>query len=380
MISPLGTMVQLFIGPTIAVPAPPPLMEVLDEIEVTHRDDQPSAFQMSFLVGRSGPLEMLDYSLMTLPMLRPFHRVVILVTLGGIPRVLFDGVIKHIELNPSQQPGESRIRVTGEDLTAVMALEDKSIEHPAQDETIIANKIILSYATYGLIPMVIPPLMIDPPIVTERTPVQQGTDLDYLVEMAQRHAYVFYILPGPVPLVSTAYWGPPKLVDIPQRAISVNMGPHSNATISSVRNDAETPEVVEDEVQDRISNKTMPVQTFAPIRPPLALFPSWLTQGSNVRKTRLRKSGLNVMQAYARAQARTNAAADTVTVTGELDSDQYGDLLSSRGIVGVRGAGFSYDGWFYVKSVTHRIKRGSYNQAFTLTREGTGSTTPVVVP
>ncbi len=380
MLNLLGTTVQLMIGPTVAVPAPLPLMEALDEIEVTHRDDQPSAFQMSFLAGRSGPAELLDYALMSLPMLRPFFRVVILATLGGIPRVLFDGVIKHVELNPSQQPGASRIRITGQDLTAVMDLEDKSVEHPAQDETIIANKIIASYPTYGLIPMVIPPVMIDPPILIERTPVQQGTDFRYLIDMAERHGYVFYILPGPAPMVNTAYWGPPKLLDIPQRAITIGMGSHSNATISAIRNDVESAEVVQDEVQDRITNETMPVQTFAPTRPPLSLFPSWMTQGSNIRKTRLRKSGLNTMQAYARAQAQTNAAADTVTVTGELDAAQYGDLLRSRGIVGVRGAGFSYDGWFYVKSVTHKIKKGSYNQSFTLTRDGTGSTTPVVVP
>ncbi len=380
MLSPLGTMLQLLIGPTVAIPAPPVLTEVLDEIEVTHRDDQPSAFQMSFLAGRSGPTDLLDYQLMTLPLLRPFHRVVLIVTLGGIPQVLFDGVIKHIELTPSQEAGSSRIRVTGEDLTAVMDMEDKSVEHPAQDETVIANKIILSYARYGLIPMVLPPVMIDPPVPTERTPVQQGTDLAYLREMADRHGYVFYVLPGPAPMTSTAYWGPPKLIDIPQRAITVDMGAHSNATIGSIRTDAETPELIDDEVQDRLTNQTVPVQTFAPVRPPLALMPTWLTQMPNVRRTRLRKSGLNAMQAYSRAQARTNATADTVTVTGELDSDHYGSLLRARGIVGVRGAGFSHDGLFYVKAVTHRIRRGGYSQSFTLTREGLGSTTPVVIP
>jgi hypothetical protein len=373
-------MFTLLIGPTIAVPAPKPLMEVLDEVEVTHTDDKPSAFDMTFLVGRSGPAELLDHALLQLPTLQPLFRVVMIVTLGGIPRVLFDGVIKHIELNPSQQAGESRVRVKGEDLSAVMAAEDRSVEHPAQDETVIANKIILSYAPWGLIPVVIPPIMIDPPIPTERTPVQQGTDLAYLNDMADRHGYVFYVLPGPAPMTSTAYWGPPKLLDIPQRAITVNMGSHSNATISSVQNDPESPEVIDDEVQDRLTNQTVPVRTFAPIRPPLALFPTWLTLGPNIRKAKLRTSGLSVMQAYARAQARTNAAADSVTVTGELDSDQYGDLLTARGIVGVRGAGFSYDGWFYVKSVTHRLRKGSYNQSFTLTREGVGSTTPVVVP
>ena len=45
-----------------------------------------------------------------------------------------------------------------------------------------------------------------------------------------------------------------------------------------------------------------------------------------------------------------------------------------------RGAGFSYDGDYYVKSVTHSIRLGEYKQRFTLTREGIGATVPMVLP
>jgi hypothetical protein len=48
--------------------------------------------------------------------------------------------------------------------------------------------------------------------------------------------------------------------------------------------------------------------------------------------------------------------------------------------VGVRGAGYCFDGLYYVKSVTHRIKRGEYKQNFTLTRNGLVSTVPTVSP
>ena len=37
-----------------------------------------------------------------------------------------------------------------------------------------------------------------------------------------------------------------------------------------------------------------------------------------------------------------------------------------RQLVGVRGAGPAFDGLYYVKSVTHNIKRGEYKQSFTL--------------
>jgi hypothetical protein len=46
----------------------------------------------------------------------------------------------------------------------------------------------------------------------------------------------------------------------------------------------------------------------------------------------------------------------------------------------VRGAGYNYDGLYYVKRVKHTLGRGQYKQAFTLTREGKGSTVPMVRP
>jgi hypothetical protein len=49
-------------------------------------------------------------------------------------------------------------------------------------------------------------------------------------------------------------------------------------------------------------------------------------------------------------------------------------------LVGVRGAGFAYDGFYYVNSVTHTLSRGSYKQSFSLSRDGLISNTPVVVP
>ena len=52
----------------------------------------------------------------------------------------------------------------------------------------------------------------------------------------------------------------------------------------------------------------------------------------------------------------------------------------NRLLVGVRGAGLTYDGLYYVESVTHNIKRGEYKQNFSLSRDGVVSQTQVVMP
>ena len=61
-----------------------------------------------------------------------------------------------------------------------------------------------------------------------------------------------------------------------------------------------------------------------------------------------------------------------------FDVVRYGHILKARQLVGVRGAGLAYDGLYYVKSVTHKIKRGEYKQSFELSRNGLISTVPRV--
>ena len=375
----LGIHLTLLIGPTIAVPAPLPLLEVLQSVEVTHNDTGRSGFQLTFQAGRSGAAAALDYPILSLPLLRPFNRVILIATFNATPRVLMDGIITHQQMNPGNQPGAGTFTVTGEDVSIMMDLEEKNVEHPAQDETIIANKIIAAYARYGLIPIVIPPQVIDPPIPIERTPVQRATDLGYLKQMAERHGYVFYITPGPAPFTNTAYWGPPVRVGLPQKALSTNLGPETNLLNVNFQNNACAPTLVAGEVQDRQTGQTIPVRTFASLRPPLASQPAILAQQPNVRTTRFQGSGLTIIQALGRAQGITEASTDQVIqVNGELDAVRYGDILQARGLVGLRGAGYTHDGFYYVKSVTHILQRGAYQQRFTLTREGVGSTTPVV--
>lgn len=375
----LGTHLTLLVGPNVPVPAPPAFLEAIESVTVTHSDEGRSGFQIMFRAGRS-PTDILDYGLLSSPLLRPFNRVIVVIIFGAVPQVLMDGMITDQQFGPSNQPGESTLTVTGEDVSVMMDLEEKSEEHPAQPEAVIALKLIAGYAQYGMIPMVIPPPSIDVPLPTERIPVQQGTDLGYLQQMAARFGYVFYVTPGPAPLTNTAYWGPPVRVGVPQKAISVNMGPNTNAEISSARYDSLVSNFVTGQVLDRRVNQVMPVQVFASTRLPLVSEPAWATQ-SQVCTRQFRQSGLDTMQAFTRAQAEIDASTDRVIeVRGDLDAARYEALLQPRGLVGLRGVGYSYDGLYYVKSVTHDIRKGEYRQSFTLTREGLGAISPAVIP
>ncbi|MEM8961945.1 MAG: hypothetical protein AAGD38_10715 [Acidobacteriota bacterium] len=379
----LGIHLTLLIGPTVAVPAPILLTEALESVEVTNTDEGRSGFQLVFKGGRSGVFGALDEPLLRTPLLRPSNRVIIIVTFNVTPRVLMDGIIVNQELSPGQNPGETMITVTGEDVSVMMDLDEETAEHPAQPDFAIVAKLILKYARYGMVPIVIPPKVIDPPIPLERIPVQCSvSDLEYVEQLGDRHGHVFYVTAGPAPFVNQAYWGPPKRIGVPQRALSVNFGSETNVTSINFQHDARSPTVVDGDVQDTRTNRKFPVRTFTSLRlPPLALFPTSVLSRSLTRTKVFRDSGVSTMRAFGRAQAETDMASDqVVTATGELDALKYGDLLRARGLVGLRGVGFTHDGWYYVKSVTHSIRTGEYSQGFTLTREGVGSTTPFVRP
>lgn len=374
---------MLLVGPTVAVPAPPGLTENIDRVEVSTSDQQHSGFQITFRAGRSGIGGLLGYEIVADPLLRAGNRVVIIVVVNAIPRVLMDGFITHLQLNPGSGAGTGTFTVTGEDLTSALDREEVVTEHPAQNEMIIALKLIAKYAQYGLIPQVLPPPTVDFPLPVERTPVQRGTDLHYLETLARRFGYVFYLRPGPAPLTSTAYWGPPIRMGLPARALSTHLGPATNVESLDFQYDSRAAMRVEGSVDDRNLNTYLPVMTFVSTRvPPLAAMPALPFDLPNVRKTNLTNSeGLSYAQAFARAQAMTDASMDAVlTASGEVDAAVYGDVLEARGLVGVRGAGYLHDGLYYVKSVNHSISRGRYKQRFTLTREGQGSTVPAVLP
>ncbi len=98
------------------------------------------------------------------------------------------------------------------------------------------------------------------------------------------------------------------------------------------------------------------------------------------RTRRLRETGNAgpIQTALASAAAATRAP-EAISGNGTVETARYGGVLRARGLVGVRGVGLEYDGFYYVTSVTHAIARGTYTQSFGLSREGTGTLTPVVV-
>jgi hypothetical protein len=364
----------LLIGPVVPVPVPEFVLNALTEVEAHSGADGPGGFRLVFEIDNKSPLQ--TFFLLTAGQ-TPLLRVTIVVTINGVPTVLADGVMTRTDLAPGANPGESKLTVTGTDLTKAMDLIDfTGFPYPAMPPEARVAVCIAKYAMFGLIPLVIPSLFIDLPVPVDRIPVHQGTDLAYIRQLAHDAGYVFYIEPGPAPGVNTAYWGPEIKVGVPQPALSVNMDAATNCdSISFTFNTTgqELPIVYVQIPQARVSFP-VPIPNINPLQPPLGVIPPIPSKITVLRDT----AKLNPIAALGRGVAAAGRSADVVTGTGSLDVIRYGRLLNSRGLVGVRGVGMAYDGLYFVKNVTTTLKQGEIKQNFQLTRNGLVSITPNV--
>lgn len=368
----LGIRLQLLIGPTVPLPAPYPLVDALVGLEVTNRDSDFDGFRISFSLGKD---TLLDYSLLASGLLDPPSRVIIMVFIGVLPQILIDGIITNHQFAPSNRPGESTLHVFGKDISVKLSLEEKSATYPNQPDSVIVTRLLAAYATLGLVPLVTPTT--DVPIQIDRVPSQQGTDLAYIRELARRNGFVFYIEPTPVPGVNRAYWGLDNRLGVPQPALTMNMGADTNVDNPiTFSYDALGPAQPRVTIVEPFTKMTIAIPVPSSLSPPLSLRPA-----QSLRTTLPRDSAnLNPIQAGLRAASSAAQSSDAVTGSGEVDAVRYGQALRARKLVGVRGVGFSYDGTYYVREVTHRIRRGEYKQSFSLTRDGHGALLPLVLP
>lgn len=371
---------SLMIGPVVPLPAPPVVLDAISSVQVTSSDTGPTLFQISFGLSNRSPLHTLFLLTGGAPLL--FMRVIISVTVNGTPQVLADGVITDHQIAPGTDAEHSLLVITGEDLSALMNLADLSgFPFPAMPAEGRVAVLLAKYAVLGVVPLVIPSVLLDVPIPTGNIPGQRGTDLAYIKALADRVGYVFYIDPGPVPGANVAYWGPKIKVGVPQPALNVDMDAYTNVESLTFRFDSKQNRIPTVFIYDELTKVVIPIPIppITPLNPPLGLIPPLpsalipdLTPVSDTLSKR------TVPQAIMIGLAKAAQWADAVTGEGSLDVSRYGRVLRARSLVGVRGVGPAFDGLHYVTSVKHDIRPGSYKQSFTLSRNGLLSTVATV--
>jgi len=369
----------LHMGPVVPVPAPRVVIDALQSVTVTTAAGSASGFQMQFSFNSSSELNTLFVIAPALSssVATPPLRILLIVTINGLPTPLFDGVMTNVQVQAGQNGSPGTVNVTGDDLTKVMDTQEfDGLPYPAMPVAARVALICAKYAAYGIIPLPVPEIFLDVPIPVEKIPAQQGTDLNYIKQLAEEVGHVFYIEPGPAPGTNIAYFGPEIKVGVPQPALNVDMGPHTNVESLNFSFDPAKGVLPVVFIQNQMTRVPMPlpIPNLNPLQPPLGALSTTLSNIKMLKDT----AKMSPAKALSKGLKEAAKSQDSVTATGNLDVLRYGRLLKARQLVGVRGVGLAYDGVYFVKSVTNTLKAGEFKQSFELTRNGLISLTPTV--
>lgn len=350
--------------------APPLVMESLTQAQVKIDAQGKSGFDLSFAVSKTSPIitDMLPTGYFDPP-----TRIIITVTIFGEQIVLMDGVIATQEMVPSDEAGKSVLSIKGEDVSRMMDLVDLSgFPFPCLPPELCILVMLAKYMPfYGIVPLIIPSILLDIPNPLVRIPAQVGTDLKYIEKLADMAGYTFFVQAGPVPGANLAYWGPKLRTQIPflpqPQPIAIDWDGRSNVESLQFGFDGfkKTLFVVLIQASTLVPFPIpIPVPDISPISPPLGKkspMPLKISPLKGLAK-------YTPIQAAAIALGRAADAANIVHGEGSLDVLRYGGIIPARTLVEVRGAGITYDGQYFVESASHTIKPGSYKQNFTLSR------------
>lgn len=376
----IRALLQFGSGPVL-LPATFDVMEAVVELEVQCSTRSGSAFRLVLAAGRSGPMGVFGAPFVDDPRFQSGGRVGVSIVPGKVPVPIFHGVITKSQYLPPSDAHDGRVVLLGKDLSAIMDRTHVQTQWPALAPNLIATAILGNYLTDGIIPNVMMPQIFEQPNPVDNTPVQSCTDLAYLRHLARCSGHHAVLSPGPAPGTSTFYWGPLPIPGLPQKTLSVDVGPSSDAFGVTITHDGDQITTAGAKAIDRMTGEDLAVDVPGLATPPQGAMPEWATRQGSLREERIPVSGMSAMQAAACAMGRLQDTAErAVEATGTINNVKYNDVLKPFQQVNLRGVGAIYGGLYTVSEVRHSIRPGDYSQTFKLQRGELYTMAPVVPP
>jgi phage protein D len=347
-------------------PAPPAIVEAVQQIEVECSIDVASAFTLRLGLSRTA---LGDWSPLESGVFRPLLEVGVRVQLGtGLPEAILNGFVGAQQVVYSDQPGEAALEVTGMDATMLMNLEDKVTPWQNMPDGTIAARI---FGQHRIVPRVqtTSPVLVEP----EGQTMQRGSDIRFLRRLARRNGFDCYVQPEPITGLDQGFFAPPSLTGAPLAVLNVAMGTDTNVEDFSVAYDMTRPTTVDvSGVDSSTTPSAQPAVATSALLPAQGAEPA-LARLSPAPVARPAQTGLTrTGDLQTLAQAIVDRSSLSVTASGSAGEDV--GVLRPGGIVNVRGAGRELSGSYYLTRVRHTIGRDSYEQRFEAVRNAVGLT------
>jgi phage protein D len=359
---PEGVSYTLLIG---MIPAPEPLLDAVQEIEIDCSLDEASVCRIRFGITKT---EIGDWSILDLDPFRPLVPVTIRIQQGiGPPETVINGYVVEHRVTYADEPGASTLDVTCMDATLLMNMTETVMPWPNMPDSAIASAI---FGQHGIVPQVDPssPVLTEP----EGTTIQRGTDIRFLRRLARRSGFDCYVQPEPISGVDFGYFQARQLVGMPQAVLSVSFGADTNVQDFGIRYELAQPTTAVAAGLDVQTKTPQPALALAALEVPLGLEPTLLRElpPGIVRPA---DTGLpRTAELQSAIQGIVDRSTWAVTASGTVGSEV--SVLRPGGLVNVRGAGRLYNGSYFVTRVRHMIAAGNYEQRFEAQRNAVTET------
>jgi phage protein D len=346
-------------------PALPELVAAVQSLEVEDHADVADMLRLRLAIGvaRGGA----RWNILDDRIFQRLTNIGVAARVGDSIEPLIEGYVVDVRGSLSSEPGRSVLEVAAMDATILLSLEEKVREWPDQSDSAIANAI---FAEHGLIPDV----KETQPVrrQDEQATLQRGSDLQFLRALARRNGYEWFVEPG-VDGRTRAHFHPPRVDELPQAVLNVNLGNATNVDDFTVRHDMVGPTTARVTGLDIESRTDQPADASSGSRASLGGSPTVATP--KPRLVLLSDTGLSESgELQTLAQAVVDRSSFAITAEGVVHGASLGKVLRAKRPVNVRGAGRELSGTYYVERVLHAFAGEGHVQRFRLRRNAHGLT------
>jgi phage protein D len=348
------------------VPASPELVVAIQQLEIEDHARMADMLRLRLAVGVRDDGS--GWTVLDDDVLARLANITVQVTVGSGPsETLINAYIIEHQTEFSNQPGHSVLNVVAMDPTVLMNLDEKVKAWPNMADSDIAAAV---FGDYGFSLDVESSAPARPEV--DHLPVQRGTDIDFLQQLASRNGYECYVETAPRGEV-TGHFHRPRVEETPQGILSINMGEATNVNSFKARFDMLGPTTAHVTGLDIESHSTQPADAQEPALAGLGKAPA--VDRERPRRVLLSQTGLaRAGELQTLAQAVVDRSSWAITAEGELNTVAYGGIVRAKRPVLVRGAGRQLSGTYYVDKVLHVFTSDGYVQRFTLRRNALGLT------
>jgi phage protein D len=331
----------------------------LVSLEVELDEELAGMFRLKLvlLLNSDGSWNYLDDERLTL-----WTPVIVTAGLEDDQQQLLKGYITHLRPVFGSGLDDCYLEVWGMDASVLLDREDKLKDWPNRKDSDIAREI---FGNYRLAAQVEDTGLVHDEKVS--TIIQHETDMQFLKRLALRNGYECYI-DG-----DTGYFQPPRVNAASQPVLAVQFGEETNVNRFQLEANALATANVEMLQVDHDSKEILDATSTAGSQRALGANGADSFLGANttpglVYVAKTVTTGNAEMAAL--CQGLYNEGEWFVTGEGEVAANQYGNVLTPRGPVTIKGIGETHSGLYYVTHVHHIFTADGYIQRFRVKRNG----------